>query len=91
MFSARFPEKIGRWRKIRPHTHCSIEAGLIDVSKDSEGMVIGKKSGNSVDFTVFFFNVSKILCEITLQKCSAPFLTFFGKSAENSAADFLRY
>jgi hypothetical protein len=42
--------------KIRPHTLWSIEAGLIDVKKDSESMVKGKKSGNSVDFTVFFFN-----------------------------------
>jgi hypothetical protein len=39
--------------KIRPHTLFPMEAGLIDVNKDSEGMEIGKKSGNSVDFTVF--------------------------------------
>jgi hypothetical protein len=32
--------------KIRPNTLCSIEAGLIHLSKDSEVMVIGKKLGN---------------------------------------------
>jgi hypothetical protein len=31
---------------------------LIDINKDSEGIVIGEKSGNSVNFTVFFFNAS---------------------------------
>jgi hypothetical protein len=46
--------------KIRPHTLCCIVSGLIDVNKDSKGMVIGKKAGNSADFQVFFFNVSKI-------------------------------
>jgi hypothetical protein len=50
----RLPEKFGRCRKNRAaHTFC-IEADLIDVNKDSEGMIIGKKSGNSADFTVFF-------------------------------------
>jgi hypothetical protein len=39
---------------------------------------------------VFFFNVSKTLCENhTSKKSSGPFLSFFGKSAENSVADFL--
>jgi hypothetical protein len=63
--------------KIRPNTLCSIEAGLIHVIKDSECMVIGKKSGNTVDFMVFFFNVSKIYVQTTLQKSPAPFLPFF--------------
>jgi hypothetical protein len=54
-------------------------------------MVKGKKSGNSVDFTVFFFTVLYLRFHVksTLQKRPAPFLPFFGKSAKKSAADFL--
>jgi hypothetical protein len=37
---------------------------------------------------VFFFNVSKVLCaDDTLKKVRPLFCHFFGKSAENSAAE----
>jgi hypothetical protein len=42
LFLPDFLKNSAAGEKIRPHTHCSIEAGLIDVSKDSEGMVMGK-------------------------------------------------
>jgi hypothetical protein len=63
--------------QIRPHTLSSIEAGLIHVSKHSEGMFKGKKSGNSVDFIVFSSMYLRFSVQTTLQKSSAPFLLFF--------------
>jgi hypothetical protein len=88
-FSARLPENFGAGEKIRPHTLRSKEAGFIDVNKESEGMVIGIKSGNSDDFTVFSSMYLRFYVKTTLQESSAPFLPFFGKSADSSAADFL--